>query len=218
MTNNQHDVEVLGVYVLGALDDNEARAVEEHLTGCALCRDELEELLGLRSMLDVVPEKGFFPRARQLSWSRLGLVAAAAAVVAMAVGGGILIGQRGGGADSPVVAQQIPATSTIAPAPSGTRFASNTSPSGARLTVRVEPAAGWVRVNASAAGIQAGEKCRLVVVSRTGERQAAASWLVSANGEKSGTNLDGSALVAPEDVVAVEIETFDGRRLVATAV
>jgi hypothetical protein len=83
------------------------------------------------------------------------------------------------------------------------------------LSVRVEPAGGWVRVNVATSGIRAGERCRVMVVSRTGERQLAASWLVSAIGEMSGTSLDGAALVAPEDVVAVQIENFDGRVLVS---
>jgi hypothetical protein len=75
-----------------------------------------------------------------------------------------------------------------------------------------------VRVNASVSGIPAGERCRLIVVSRTGEWESAASWLVSPDGEQTGTNLDGAALIAPEDVTAVEVHTVDGRRLVSTMV
>ncbi|NUT53841.1 MAG: anti-sigma factor, partial [Saccharothrix sp.] len=89
---------------------------------------------------------------------------------------------------------------------------------GARMTVRVEPAAGWVRVNASVAGIARDEKCRLFVVAKDGSRQEAGSWLVSVAGERDGTNLDGSALIAPEDVAAVEVRDFDDERIVTVPV
>ena len=75
-----------------------------------------------------------------------------------------------------------------------------------------------MRVNASVSGIPEGERCRLIVVSRTGQREPAASWLVSPAGEQSGTNLYGAGLVAADDVTAVEVQTFDGRRLVSTMV
>jgi anti-sigma factor RsiW len=207
---NDHDVEALGVYALGALDDSETRAIEEHLAGCPTCRDELEVLVGLRPLLAAAPPDAFETPTRG---PRLALLAAAAAVLAVAVVGGILIGRHTG---ETVVVQQPPATT--APLVSGTLFGSGTGPTGARLTVRVEPAAGWVRVNATASGIPAGSRCRLVVVSRTGTRQTAGSWLVSPTAEKSGITLDGTALISPEDVVAVDIETFDGHQLVSAPV
>ncbi len=84
-----------------------------------------------------------------------------------------------------------------------------------RLTASVVPAAGWVRLNASVTGVAAGRKCRLAVVSRDGSREIAGSWTVSAKDEADGTNVDGSAAVAAQDVVAVEVLTAAGEQLVS---
>ena len=47
--------QLLGAYLLGGLDPEEARSFEEHLPGCAACRGELEELESLPALLDAVP-------------------------------------------------------------------------------------------------------------------------------------------------------------------
>jgi hypothetical protein len=46
----------------------------------------------------------------------------------------------------------------------------------------------------------------------------AASWVVSARGEREGSGIDGAALVPPKDVAAVEVVTMDGRTLVSAQV
>ena len=110
-------------------------------------------------------------------------------------------------------------TSTAATPPAGTKVATFADPNtGARMTVQVKPAAGWVRVNAGIGGIPQNEKCRLFVVAKDGHREEIGSWLVSKAGEADGTNLDGSALIAPDDVAAVEVENFDGKKFVSVKV
>jgi hypothetical protein len=47
--------QLLGVYVVGAIDPAERALVDEHLGTCALCRDELAGLAGLPAMLSRVP-------------------------------------------------------------------------------------------------------------------------------------------------------------------
>ncbi len=47
--------QLLGVYVVGAIDPAERATVEEHLGQCASCRDELAGLAGLPAMLGRVP-------------------------------------------------------------------------------------------------------------------------------------------------------------------
>lgn len=42
MVNKFHILESLPAYVLGSLDEEEARSVREHLPGCYLCRQELD--------------------------------------------------------------------------------------------------------------------------------------------------------------------------------
>jgi len=47
--------QLLGVYVVGAIDPAERMAVDEHLGQCPQCRDELAGLAGLPAMLSRVP-------------------------------------------------------------------------------------------------------------------------------------------------------------------
>ena len=42
---HEHWSDATGAYVLGALDDAERAAFEEHLAGCPACREEVEELM-----------------------------------------------------------------------------------------------------------------------------------------------------------------------------
>ncbi|SDY83406.1 Putative zinc-finger [Amycolatopsis xylanica] len=226
---NTHDTDSLGVYVLGKLDPDEAKAVEAHLAACAACRQEVEELREIQVMLGAVPDEAFLdgPPEDELVMPRLvrrvrdgprfftpGRLVAASIVVAAI--GGLLLGR--GTAPTEQVASPVPAPTTQlnVPPAAGTKVASVTDQaSGARMTLRVEPAAGWVRVNLAAAGIKAGEKCRIVVVSRSGERVVAGSWLVSPDAERVGSNVDGTALIPLDQVASVEIATFAGRTMVA---
>ena len=52
MTGEEHVREELGAYVLGALEPGDRRAVEEHVTSCSSCRDELARLSGMPALLD----------------------------------------------------------------------------------------------------------------------------------------------------------------------
>lgn len=47
--------QLLGVYVVGAIDPAERSVVDEHLMQCPACRDELAGLAGLPAMLSRVP-------------------------------------------------------------------------------------------------------------------------------------------------------------------
>ncbi|MEZ2390525.1 anti-sigma factor [bacterium RCC_150] len=47
--------QLLGAYLLGGLERDEARAFEEHLESCDNCRRELAELESLPALLDAVP-------------------------------------------------------------------------------------------------------------------------------------------------------------------
>ncbi|MEZ0073039.1 anti-sigma factor [Planotetraspora sp. GP83] len=121
----------LGAYVLGALDDEEAAQVEEHLDGCPACRAELAELSGLPPLLARVSEEdiqhaGTPPRAvldrlvaasaRRSRRSRV-LLALAASVVVAALGGTAWLGtvhtesqetSAAGGALAPVASDARP--------------------------------------------------------------------------------------------------------------
>jgi hypothetical protein len=227
----------LGAYALGALDPAEAADFERrHLQTCAQCRFDLNELVALRESLDEVPPEAFLdgpPEGGDLLLQKtlrrvrdeeqaapvrsaprrgLALVAAAVLVVA-ALGGGILVGRQTGSTEPPLA---VPAPSTNVP---GTKSVEGRDPTtGVQLAASVSPFQGWVLLDVSVKGVKAGEKCLLQVTTKDGQSVTAGSWQVSEKWESSGFSLDGSALVAPDDVKSVDIVTVDGRKLVSAQV
>jgi len=238
MNEQLHDHSQLGAYVLGVLDEDEVRAVDEHLAGCEDCRRELADLVAMHDLLGEVPPEAFLDgppeggdlllqrtlrqvRADGARSGRFRVALVAAGVVAFAVattGVGVLVGQRtapkvGAEPTPPPVATS--STVPVSPLP-GQRTLRGTDPNtGATMAVTLTPAAGWVRLHAEVAGVKAGKQCVLLVVPRGGGAPVTAgSWVVSAKGEANGTMLDGSALVAPDKVAAVQVATLQGEKLV----
>ena len=230
-----HETDQLGAYALGVLDDDAWAAVHSHVESCPRCRREADDLRGIEAMLGEVPPEAFLegPPAggELLLHSTLGqvrderrghdrrrrtvVVAAAVLVVAAAIAGGTLLG-RTTAPDRPPLAALPTAAAPSTPA---ARLAAATNvTTGASLAVEVRPAAGWVRVRATVGGVAPGEECRLYVLSRTGGRQLAGSWLVSEAGAATGTTVEGSAIVAPDDVDAVQVETYAGNVLVTATI
>ncbi|MEU6344230.1 MULTISPECIES: zf-HC2 domain-containing protein [unclassified Streptomyces] len=230
-TEEQHDGGTLTAYVLGALDAEEVRAVEEHIATCGRCRAEVDELREMERALGEVPPEIFLDgppedgalllqrTLREVRSERTGVQrrrwtaagAAAAAAAAVLILGGVVIGQNAGTADV--------AGPPGASAQPGAKVASATDPATkARMTVRVTPASAWVRLNASVSGIPAGERCRLVVVGKDGHREVAGSWVVPKAGEEHGVSLDGSAAVAADDISEVVVENAAGKEYVTARV
>lgn len=240
MNRQRHEEEVLlGPYVLGVLDDTDVRRVEAHMAGCDTCREEVDALREMEEALGEVPPEAFVDgppeggdlllqrTLRQMRAERTGVRRrrraltglAAAAVLAGVFWAGTAL--PGSGAPVALPPSPVPSATASPPVP-GTRVASATdASSGARMTVRVTPAAGWVRVHAAVTGLPKGERCTLVVVGRDGSRTTAGSWVVGAGareGEGKGASLDGSAAVAPADVAAVVVENEAGKRFVTVPV
>ncbi|GAA4708060.1 anti-sigma factor family protein [Phytohabitans rumicis] len=231
MSAESHDTQ-LGAYVLGTLDPGERRDIDAHLAGCATCRADLAALEAVKDVLDDIPPEALLhgPPDADLVLQRtlrqvrveaaagagrrwVPAVAAAAVLLAGALGAGVAVG-RGTAPGTEALPTPAPTVTASAPVP-GTRVGTTLDAStNVRMTAKVVPAAGWVRVNAAVNGIPAGENCRLLVVSRDGTREIAAGWIVSEKGETDGTTLDGSAAVDPADVVAVEVQNTEGRTFV----
>ncbi|BCB77431.1 hypothetical protein GCM10022251_71000 [Phytohabitans flavus] len=240
MVAEAHDAQLLGAYVLDTLDPDERRDVDTHLADCEICRADVVELEAVKDVLEDIPPEALLlhgPPDADLVLQRtirqvreevreetagaarrrwMPAVAAAAVLLAGAVGGGVALG-RGTAPDQ--VAQVPPPspapTATASPLPANTRTGSTVNASnGVRMNAQVVPAAGWVRVNATVAGVPAGENCRLIVVGSGGEREIASGWIVSPAGETGGTNLAGSASVAIDKVVAVEVQNTAGKTFV----
>ncbi|MFJ2770620.1 zf-HC2 domain-containing protein [Streptomyces sp. NPDC087300] len=239
MSIKEHDSELLGAYVLGVLDEREVRAVDEHMVTCQRCRDELDGLREMETALGEVPPEAFIEgppeggdlllqrtlrqardeRAGQLVRRRVGLAAVAAVAAAAVLGGGVLIGRSTDDGGTAQAHPPVPTATATAPAspPGDVKVAEATSAStGSEMRLRMTPAVDWVRLNASVAGIPAGERCRLVVVSKDGHREIAGSWLVA--DEEKGANLDGSAAVPADDVAKVVIENDKGKEYVSVKI
>jgi anti-sigma factor RsiW len=231
---SEHQTEQLGAYVLGVLDPGEELSVQRHLDTCPSCRFEVGELREMEAALGELPPEAFIEgppdgadlllqrtlremRAEQDSGNRLRRVvwSAAAVVVAAAIlTGGALLGRST--APTGTVAQPAPSASASASAPANV---TSTDPStGASMTVALQPAAGWVRLTATVRGVPAGQQCQLVVVAKDGTQRVAGSWLVSAAGEANGTTLNGSALVAPDQVASVQVVNLTGQTFVSVPV
>jgi predicted anti-sigma-YlaC factor YlaD len=214
--------QLLGVYVVGAIEPAERALVDEHLAGCASCRDELAGLAGLPAMLGRVPGADVARLAgdmtalppvaepspelldsllRRVSTSRRtrmwrGLVAvAAAAVIAAGAATGIM---HVTGPGAPPVAVDV-ATGANAPAHIAAVVKYFATASGTSMRVQV-------------AGIKLGTFCHFWVITSNG-RSSAGSWTVSSLSYGTGAWYPGASSVAPGSVKAFQI-TADGRALV----
>jgi len=188
------DATGLGAYVLGALDADERRHVEEHVDGCAECAAELAEFRELPALLArvgpedlrpvfVAPSPDLFARTaaaaeargpRRLRARTWALVAAAVLTV-LGVGTGVAVWATGSGEQS-AVAQDGPV----------------------RVAVTASPAQDGVSLDVAVAGLRPGEICRLVAVDQDGDWYPAGHWSASEAGDgrwKSWTDVDSSALV-----------------------
>ena len=184
--------QALGVYVLGAIDPAERAQVDEHLSSCQECREELASLAGLPAMLRKVPiaeaerltapeqdpELAGVPSAELLTsliarttnvrrMHRWRTLAAAAAVAVVALGGGAFVAN----------ALQSPA----APAQSRTSWnqATGSGPvAGAHLTVRYRHQPWGTQMEVHVTGVPPGSVCQLQVTDATGGRSVVGSWMV----------------------------------------
>jgi len=179
--------QLLGVYVVGAIDPAERAQVDEHLADCQSCRDELAGLAGLPAMLSRVPaadvEQFSLPLLHlaeaveppdELLTSLLGKVSAkrksrmwrnVAAVAAAAV----------------IAAAGATAVSQLTrPATSGAVAEQGWAKSGDVSAVVDYAPVGWgtaMRVQVS--GIKPGTVCQFWVVGKNGTSQYAGAWTVA---------------------------------------
>jgi hypothetical protein len=226
-----HDQSMLGPYVLGALEPDEARDVAEHLRECADCRQELAQLDEMKVLLGEVPPEAFLDGApddgdlmlqRTLRAARaaerpdarakrrwLLPVAASALVAAAALGGGVLIGQQT--VTSVAGPENKPSAGSI-------RVTGTDAATGTTMATTVEPRAGWSWVEVELTGLEAGAACELVVTDANGRTHVAGSWLVSEQAARDGSRFAGGVLVPIDEVTSVEVKTVQGKHVVTTPV
>ncbi len=224
MTIGMHDPGELSAHALGLLGGPQARAVEQHLAGCAACRREWSELRETVAVLEAVPPEMFLEgppdndlvlqrTLRQVraetgarrNRRRFGLAVAAAVVAAALLGAGAFVGQ------------QLAPAPTVVAAPSGARTVEG-SEGPVSMSATITPANGWVRVAASVRGIPPGERCSLIIVARDGSEHLAGSWVVGTPGPVPGAPVQGSTIIDPARVTAVTVRNDAGREFVTLRV
>jgi hypothetical protein len=202
--------QLLGVYVVGAIDPAERSLVDEHLSTCAACRDELAGLAGLPAMLSRVPAEDVArlgqtvvslpeshepspemldsllrrvaARRRTRMWRGAAAVAAAAIVAAGGTAAGLGLAASGSPAGPTwnAASGMNPATHVSALV----RYARTST--GTQMRVRVS-------------GIATGTSCQFFVVTRNGVTRAG-WWTVGPVGYNQNPWYAAAAKVSPSSV------------------
>jgi hypothetical protein len=194
----------LGVYLLGAADDDERRRLEAHLEDCRECLAELKRMAPLPGLLAAIPEsvrdKTSSPRrqVRRLRrvpardgmprhWTATAAGAVAAFAAAAGVGGGLWVSSAGAGHQAAPLtlvgantATHVSATATLTATSWGTSI---------QLQIR---------------GAPENVECRLVVRSRAGRSEVTGVWDAWQKGQLS---IPASASWLPSDIASLQITT-----------
>lgn len=211
----------LGVYALGAADDQERTAVASHLVTCAECRAELVRLEPLPALLEQVPEsrwaadphatpqpaavaEGRSARAGRSSPAgvpaRPGLMRRAWARPRRAIAAGAAAAVAAGVAGGFWLAQPGPAT-VAAPAimVSGANPATHV-----RATVSLTGTSWGTSIQLVASGLPLNEPCRLIVHSRSGGTEVTGVWDAWSDGP---VTIPASAGWRPGDIASLQVAT-----------
>jgi len=183
----------LGVYALGAADDQEHAVVASHLETCADCRAELAGLAPLPGLLARVPESRWAasprtaaePRRRGRPWQAAAGIAAAAAA---GVAGGFWLAQPG----------------TPSPArPAITATAANPA-THVRASVSLTGTSWGTSIQLVADGLPLNVPCRLIVHSRSGGTEVTGVWDAWSKGP---ITVPASAGWRPGDIASLQVAT-----------
>jgi hypothetical protein len=184
--------ELLGVYVVGAIEPAERAAVDSHLGHCYECREELAELASLPAFLHRVP----LPDAERL----LGADAAAANLAdpapevlnsllrqvgarrrtkrlrsAFATAAALLIGIGGAAAFEQAInqPQQITRADVV-----------RTSQNGVDVAVRYVRESWGTSMSVKATGLPQWTQCHFWIITKNGRRPLVGAWMVGASGNR----------------------------------
>lgn len=185
--------ELLGVYVVGAIEPSERSVLDAHLNQCYGCREELASLAVLPALLHRIPpdeaeqfvqagedaseredsapqvlaglleEVGARRRTRRLR----GVLAVAAALI-LAVGGGVWVSTVTGGQ----------------PQPAGAALEVVSAHRGdLSMTVKYGESSWGTQLSVKVGGVRQGTWCRFWVVTANGRSLLAGGWLIAPNGD-----------------------------------
>ncbi|MBV1779054.1 zf-HC2 domain-containing protein [Paeniglutamicibacter sp. ABSL32-1] len=202
----------LGAYLLGGLEPEEASAFEEHLAGCAQCREELAsfapvttrlgalDVQAARAMLSAEPDVPasdpgveLLDRLRARRRTRRTLLGTAAvAAVAASVAGGVFL--------APV----------LRPAPAPDASYEVVSAAGPRVDLGLNAKAWGTELQFSGTDLPTSGTLSLWVVDRSGQVDRAGSWSAT----KTGTaRLSGAVPTELGRISAIQLRDLDSRIL-----
>jgi hypothetical protein len=185
---NQEHLAV-GAYALGLLEREDSADFEAHLAGCPVCDAELAGFWPMKALLtglgpvespdDAISEQGVVnllnrraaASRRRVRWT----VAAGAAACVAAVGGGLAAGVA--------VAPSHSQATTASPVLAGQLHSATNPQTGVTGTVGLAAKAWGTYVTLDLADVHGPLKCELIAVTKTGERQVVAGWLVGVPGD-----------------------------------
>lgn len=207
-----------GAYVLGSLDDDERREFEQHLAGCAECRDAVAELRGVLPFLQAgdesnlgTPEEQALPGsvltgllARERRAARRRRLIAGAAVAAAACLVALLVMVRPGSSSSTLAAERpmVP----VAASPISARVGLTPTAWGTRIDLTCSYRSG--------AGPASGYGYALAVRGPDGRVRRLGTWRLSPG--RTVTFTTGTAL-RPDQIRAVDLVENDGTALLELA-
>ncbi|MGO8958499.1 MAG: anti-sigma factor family protein [Streptosporangiaceae bacterium] len=181
----------LGVYVVGAITPADRSAVDEHLAGCAVCRDELAGLAGLPALLGRVPadEAAAILLGRDPDASRpplASLLNRAATLrrlrvwprLAAAAAAGLVIGAGAVAAAHEIARPKAPSAAAAA-RPWGTAVHGTDARTQASATIRYQARPWGLQLAVQVSGIRTGTRCWLKVTNARGLQVASGSWTVA---------------------------------------
>jgi hypothetical protein len=212
--------ELLGVYVVGAIEPGERAAVDAHLSHCYECREELAGLAPLPALLHRVhpadAERILLARPPQADpaepspemldsllarvearrrTKRFRALFAAAAAVLIAVSGGVAVSEAT--AQRPPHVKIDVATATRGPLV---------------VTVRYSPSNwGGMHMSVRASGFHQWTSCKFWVVTKGGQRVLAGGWIVGPYGDR--LWYPAQSYVPESSLAGFQITTSSGARL-----
>lgn len=194
----------LGAYVLDALEPDETRTVQAHLTGCEACREEVSSLAATTSLLALLtlqdieqlydPEPGdHVPTLARLRHRRAALAGAVAVLIAATAIGGVPVFRGSSGSTPPGIVRVVDPTTHV------------------RAAVTMTARSWGTQLRLSLTGAYPNGWCSLVVHSSSGRSDVAATWLADAKGA---AGVGGATDIPAGRLAELDVVTATGTRLV----
>jgi hypothetical protein len=226
----------VGAYALGALDDEESAAFEEHLAECPACGAELEQFLGMSRLLsqlnldDITPAEAPSPNVldglltqvsseRRRSRGRRMFALAASGAVIVAAGA---IGYTSWSSSDPGDPLNGGHTPAVALLLSGQKITSVTdSATHVRARIATEPRAWGTHAALELANIKGPLKCKLVAVPKSGAEETMFSWRIpeagyGVPGQPKPFTMHGATSYDLKDIKEFKVVTTDDKEVIAT--